>query len=376
MPRVNITSQTAEDDDITAAEIQELVRNTSLAGSVDSSITDGAAPGTHGLIGRRMSVQEEEDVRLHAPAVTRERLRSIASTNSGISGGRSSGLGDRPRSSVDQTPKLDESQLSNPKISFDKPSGPPANGEHRQSGAQKFAAAQAARKQSTASGEAPAPNSNVLVEAPHDPNMLVPAPPTKTAQDAANQQRRRSTSVTAKRQASINALYGEPSVRIQLGTKMTFYCRMNIPSSMVPSREIQVIVTELSRPDDATEEFSAAKLGANPDSALSRAKTHTLGKSGVYRIVWTLSTPYSGMSHPPKFLLQAQRVHEIRTVVRGDGKEECVYEDWECQKGQLAKVVKNKYAAYLEKRFEEWGRGLKAYCEVMGGDVERKDFVQ
>ena len=311
-----------------------------------------------------MSVDEEDDVRHNKPPVTRERLRSIASTASGTQG-RLSGVGDRK----DSTQPRASSEATE------------TNGGPRLSGAQKFAAAQAARKQSIASGETPsADNKNVLVESPNNPNVLVEAPPTQTAHDAANTQKRRSGSIATKRQASINAIYGEPSIRIQVGTKMTFHCRMKMPTSFIPDREVQVIVTEVSRPDDASDydsPFTAAALGADPDRAaeLQRSATHTLSKTGVYRIVWTLSTPYSGVKTPPKFLLQAQRVHEIRSVVRGDGKEECVYEDWECQRGMLAKTVKKNYGPYLEKRFEEWGKGLKEYCEVMGGAVERRDFV-
>jgi hypothetical protein len=71
VPRVTITFQPPDKDKVTQAEISELVRNTSIAGSVDSDITDGAAAGTRGLTGRRMSLEEEDEVRLAPPPVTR-----------------------------------------------------------------------------------------------------------------------------------------------------------------------------------------------------------------------------------------------------------------------------------------------------------------
>ncbi|RMZ82210.1 hypothetical protein DV738_g1822, partial [Chaetothyriales sp. CBS 135597] len=252
IPRVNMTYQPPEIDDVvTAAEIRELVKNTSLAGSVDSDITDGAASGTGSLTGRRLSLEEKEEIRRSPPPVTRERLRSVASI-----------------------------------ASFT-----PVNSMERE-------------------------------------------------------------------RLAILSLYGEPSVRIQLGTKMTLFCRMSLPKSWSTDRDIQVVVTEVSRPDDDV------------------ATTHTQNKTGVYRLVWTLRSSYSSLaSSSPKFLSQAQRVHEIRPVISADGKEECIYDDWECHRGMLAKTVRTKYQDYLNQRFEGWGNGLKAYCEALGGAVERRDFV-
>jgi len=73
-------------------------------------------------------------------------------------------------------------------------------------------------------------------------------------------------------------------------------------------------------------------------------------------------------------MLQAQRVHEIRPVKRGDGGEECEYTTWECQRGVLAKAVKAKAGKYVQERFEEGALGLKDFCESMGGKVDRRDF--
>jgi uncharacterized protein YndB with AHSA1/START domain len=359
VPRVSITFQPPENEDtVTQAEIRELVKNTSIAGSIDSDITDGAAPGTHGLTGRNMSTQEEDDFRLAPPPVTTTALRraSAASGMSGVS------VGSGPRT-VERTTSGSRPVTAEKRRSTEAH----VNGGQRLSAAQKYEAEQN-RRASLAAGETPQFGNNVLVEAPGDPSKLIPAPPTDAAKEAEKEQThsRRPSAVNihpaAKRMMSINALYGEPSVRLTVGTKMTFHCRMKIPTVMSQMQETAMVVTEVSRPDEEGE------------SALVRTQTHTLSRSGVYRIVWSMSTSYSPPKSFPKFLLQAQRVHEIRPVKRGDGKEECVYDNWECQRGMLAGQVKKRHHQYLQERAEEWGKGLGAYCEAMGGAVERRDF--
>ena len=364
IPRVHITFQPPETDEVTQMEIVELVKNTSILGSIDSNITDGAAPGSSGsLTGRRMSVQEEEDYRRSPPPVTREALRRL-STASGMSvgsKGKVSGVGDRPKSgnnSTDSPRRHTEAHLTVPN----------GSGE-RLSAGQKY---DASRRASVAASGNQETNKNIMIETPNDPNVLVPAPPTDAAREAesAQQSARRPSAVNivpaaARRMMSINAIYGEPSVRIQVGTKMIFHCRMKMPSSMQVNQETAVVVNEVSRPEDDNE--------VGPGN-LERTQTHTLSRTGVYRVVWSMQSSYSPPKSFPKFLLQAQRVHEIRPVTRGDGGEECVYDTWECQKGVLAGQVKKKYGDYLQQRFEEWGRGLGGYAEGMGGAVERRDF--
>jgi hypothetical protein len=359
VPRVTMSFQPPDTDDVTAAEIAELVHNTSIAGSVDSDITDGAAPGTHGLTGRRMSNQEEDDVRLQPPPVTRIALRR-ASAASGMStgSGRLSGIGERPQSQS-ASRRATEANIIIPE----------ANGGEKLSAVQKL---QASRRASVASGQTSDAPPTILIESPNDPRVLVPAPPTDTAKEAEETQiqARRPSAVNivspmARRRLSINAIYGEPPVRIQVGTKMIFHCRMKIPVSKLPSHEVAIVVNEVSRPDDDSE--------VGPDG-LVRTETHTLSRTGVYRIMWSMQQAYSPPRSFPKFLLQAQRVHEIRPVKKGDGTEECVYDDWECQRGALAGKAKKKYGKYLQDRFEEWGKGLGAYAEAMGGAVERRDF--
>jgi hypothetical protein len=429
-PRVNMTSQPAEgEDEATLLEIQQLVRNTSVAGSVDSAITDGAATQGGGLIGRRMSIEEEDKIRHSPPPVTKVRLRSIAASqhsvgsNAGERAGSTSGddpaalaalavanvhaasgLGVNGASQGHARSMSGASQNSGTTGAKDFARPSDENLSPPLSAAQKFQQSHEQRKASVTSGERPDTPKNVLVEAPHDPNVLVPAPRTPTGEEASKASKRKSVSAATRRRLSINALYGEPSVRVQIGTRMDLHLmRRVIKGSLATDREMSVVVNEVSRPEDNEEaglgmlgnsngnktgiEFVLSGLengaldGADSDGStgarrISRMMTHIAAKQpGVYRIVWTMAEKYSPPKSYPRWLLMGQRVHEIRKVTRGDGKEECVYEDWECWKGMLANKTAKKNKVYWEERAKEWGLGLGAYCEAMGGDVERRDFV-
>ena len=431
--RVTIIQQPPEaEDEATLAEIQELVRNTSVAGSVDSAITDGAATSGGGLIGRRMSVQEEDDIRLSPPPVTKERLRaSIASqggkarpsTGSGRpqqgsidaavredGGGSAADMAAMAVANVNAAAMASQAGVTGHDHARKASEASAANGEggqaipHRLSGAQKFQQSQADRKASIASGERPSTPQNVLVEAPGNASLLMSAPRTPAGEQAAKVAKRTNSSMgvsaATKRRISINAIYGEPSVRIQMGTRMSLWLKMRLlANSLGSDRELAVVVTEVSRPEDNEELLLAASRNGNtnnpsimlnaggPDGEINeddevylqqqmqRMQTHIPAKQpGVYRIVWNMTTSYAPPRSYPKWMLQAQRVHEIRKVVRGDGKEECVYEDWECWRGMLASRTEKKFKRYWDERVENWGQGLGAYCEAMGGDVERRDF--
>ncbi|KAL2423413.1 hypothetical protein ABEF95_008374 [Exophiala dermatitidis] len=374
-PRVTITHQPEEEDDATVAEIEELVRNTSIAVSFDSDITDAAAM---------------------PPSPTSKRgSRARASTGGSLSPPPNSGDADTRRRSSEGgfvPPPVTRQRLASnaSRISERAPSSeaPRSNSIDGMSGAQKYQAAQEERKASLASGKEPPAIANnvVMLESPDQPSILMPAPAntTSTALAVSNananananknkpsSSRRKSSTPSAsfRRQLHINALYGEPSVRIQVGTRMILHMRTKIPRNLHETREQNVVVTEVSRPDDPLEgEDGAAAVGGN---VIARAPTHTLSKSGVYRLVWSLVNTKSC----PKFLLQTQRVHEIRPIVAGDGSETCEYWDWEAQKGLLAKKNKKDSAKYMEERMAEWGTRLGEFCESMGGAVERRDFV-
>ena len=152
------------------------------------------------------------------------------------------------------------------------------------------------------------------------------------------------------RRLSLSSNGGEPSVRLRLGTSMTFQVVLD-QSKPAKYRKTELVVSELLRP------------GGQPP-----------GQNPTYRIMWESDTNLNFPNSLPKWLLFCQRVTEIRPVIRGDGKEECEISTWECQRGLLAPVVKKYYGQYLQRMFEQNVEGLRDYCEVMGGAVDRRDF--
>jgi len=353
--------QPDDEDDATLAEIEELVRNTSIAVNFDSEITDGAA------------MPEPEKPR-------RGSLQwgAISAHSGGASLSPPPGQGrtsrERPRSSEGLVvPPVTRQRLASnaSKVSSETSRNNSTNGGL--SGAQKFQAAKEARSASVASGasDSTPKSTGVMLDLPGSTSVLLPAPRNTGSTALALAQRdgrRKSTASTfaEKKRLHVNALYGEPSVRIQEGTKMTFHVKIKIPSSP-EIRDQSVVVTEVSRPDDP--------LDDSPEGMLQRTQTHTVSKSGVYRLVWSMETRYNPPKSYPKFLLQVQRVHEIRPIVAGDGKEMCEYWQWEAQRGMLAKRAKKDHYTYYEQRMVEWGKRLGDFCESMGGAVERRDFV-
>lgn len=363
IPRVTITDQPDDEDDATLAEIEELVRNTSIAVNFDSDITDGAVQAEPEKP-RRGSLQWGA-ISAHSGGASLSPAPDQARTSR-----------ERPRSSEGMlVPPVTRQRLASNASKASSQSETPRNNSTNGgglSGAQKFQAAQEARKASVASGNAPIPaNTGVMLDLPGNTSVLLPAPRNtgSTALALAQRDGRRKSSASGfaeKKRLHVNALYGEPSVRIQDGTKMTLHMRIKLPMSQ-EMREQSVVVTEVSRPDDPLDETTPGNL--------QRIQTHTVSKSGVYRLVWTLENRYNPPKAFPKFLLQGQRVHEIRPIMTGDGKEMCEYWDWEAQKGMLAKRNKKDQFNYYEQRMVEWGRRLGEFCESMGGAVERRDFV-
>ncbi|EXJ59692.1 hypothetical protein A1O7_03838 [Cladophialophora yegresii CBS 114405] len=383
-PRVTITAQPDDEDDATLAEIEELVRNTSIAVNFDSDITDGAVMSgpEHSSAYRRKSKSGGTTNGAGAasppppgsrgsgsferprspPPVTRQRLASNASRLSGMS----------------QTSPDAEASRSNSMANANANGAEPA--ARRLSAAQVYQAASDSRRGSLPNSvtSPPAADTNgtdgskgktgVLVPAPNNPARLMPAP--ANTQSTAIARRKSTASSRNRRQLHINALYGEPSVRIQLGTKMTLHLKMKLPASHEVG-DRAVLVTEVSRPDDPLEhDVPIAQLGNLSSGVILRTQTHTDSVSGVYRLVWTSVASKSC----PRFLLFTQRVHEIRPTKDGAGQEICEYWDWECQRGVLAKR-NAKTKAYMEERMAEWGTRLGEFCESMGGAVERRDFV-
>jgi len=351
VPKVNITYQPPEEDSATVAEIQQLVRNTSLAGSFYSDL-EGGDTGQ----GRPRSADEQPPPRF--------RLNSISSQ-----------MSESSQTNIGNT--LRQSESIDPLSTNVTPDTPT-----RQSAAQKFQDAQERRRSSIANGQEPAPIINHVVDTDnHRASLAVPPSPISPHGRRNSKQERRQSTVSASATASRRAaekthralmnMYGEPSVRLQIRTKMTFFVRMK-PYSPSDYTETHMVVTDVSRPDDPATESDA--------TALTRSKTHNLERSGLYRVVWATDSDGASLfnvsgilsgSKMPKYLLQAERVHEIEPT----GPESCVYRTWECQKGRAAKNVKKKYGEYLQRAFEIWAGGLRDFCEGLHAPkIERRDF--
>ncbi|KAJ9652334.1 hypothetical protein H2198_008422 [Neophaeococcomyces mojaviensis] len=359
VPKVNITYQPPEDDHVTAAEIQQLVRNTSIIGSFDSDLTDGG----YGVKKHR-SPEEQPPPRF--------RLNSVSSQASQRSAS--------PRLSESVDPLIAPMQgLSPGSLAVPQASMSSTGNVPKKSAAQKFQEAQESRRSSIASGQEPAPVLNRVENTDSHRASIVPASPKspvggRRGSKAAHTEAARQKAAERTREALL-AMYGEPSVRLQIGTKMTLFSRMK---AMSPSdfTETNIVVTDVSRPDDPVTEKGT--------TALTRSKTHNLERSGIYRVVWATDSAGASIFNIggilsgkklPTYLLQAERVHEIRPTIDGAGNETCVYSTWECMKGPGAKAVKKKYAEHLQKMFVIWAQGLKDFCEGLHAPkIDRRDF--
>lgn len=360
VPKVNITYQPPEEDSATAAEIQQLVRNTSIIGSFYSDLTDGG-------VGQRRPRSPDEQ------PPPRFRLNSISSQLSGASQ-----ASNQPRKSESIDPPSTNGNgvtaaAGAPRGSISSTTA----GTGGKSAAQKFQEAQELRRSSVASGQEPPPIINKIENKDgHPATLSVPLSPASPRGRRSSKKDSQSVAIANSKAAekahqALMNMYGEPSVRLQIKTKMTFYVRMK-PGSPSEFTETKFVVTDVSRPDDPILEKGT--------TALTRSKTHNLERSGIYRVVWATDSEGASLfnvggilsgSKMPKYLMQAERVHEIEPT----GEDSCIYRNWECQKGHAAKVVKKKYGEYLQKMFEVWASGLRDFCEGLHAPkIDRRDF--
>ncbi|KAK5942748.1 hypothetical protein PMZ80_005314 [Knufia obscura] len=354
VPKVNITYQPPEEDSATTAEIQQIVRNTSIIGSFYSDLTDGGSG-----VRRPRSPDEQPPPRF--------RLNSISSQMS-----QDSQNANPPRKSESIDPlSTNGNGAAAPRVSISSTPDSPA----RKSAAQKFQEAQQSRRSSMASGQEPAPIVNKIgITDNHRASLSVPQSPASPRGRRGSKNPTQSTvnsKAAEKAHQHLMSMYGEPSVRLQIKTKVTFYVRMK-PYSPSEYTETNMVVTDVSRPDDPLTEKGT--------TALTRSKTHNLERSGMYRVIWATDSEGASLfkvgdifrgSKMPKYLLQGERVHEIEPT----GPESCVYRTWECQRGHAAKTVKKKYGEYLQKMFEVWAGGLRDFCEGLHAPrIERRDF--
>lgn len=374
IPRVDIKKQ-PEEDDTTDAEFADLVIiNTSLALSQDSEIEASLPPGS---MSRRISQSsgkselETDPTFKQFAEMNKGRRGSYASTKSNTSNKSKSGVPptitevlsgsdqDEPHADTDNRlqPIPSESLFSSP--------GAPGGG---------LLPAPPVSPMASRRGS--------LINSPFtNPNV---SPPSAAAHA-------KSTGVHhGRRKLSINSIYGELSVRLIVGTQLCLHIRTKLPRTHIPYKEVNVTVTEVSRPPDPANPDETGAPFSSPFTkagdgggtvvttpfALNKSKTHTTSPSGIYRIVW------GNHSKAMKFMALFQRVWEIRPLsdggVGGGGRADdlCQLTTWECGKGLAIKShLGGIDGPYIQKRLDDTVEGLKAFCESLGGKgVERRDF--
>lgn len=146
---------------------------------------------------------------------------------------------------------------------------------------------------------------------------------------------------------------GGASPIIQRGTKLTLHAVMGDPGSKEsPS---QMIVSDVSTPSNPSSYISAATLSACP--------VYTADLSRVYRVAWKGDKiDFIGKN------MNVERFNEI--VIKGD--EQCEIHSWEVMGGILAHPVKWLYQKTLNRKFDEWCIGLKAYAEKKWAEKQRQ----
>ncbi|KAL1649043.1 hypothetical protein SLS61_006566 [Didymella pomorum] len=131
---------------------------------------------------------------------------------------------------------------------------------------------------------------------------------------------------------------------IQPGTKLTLHAVMGDPGSKEsPSH---MIVSDVSTPSSPSSYISAAALSASP--------VYTADLSRVFRVAWKGDKiDFIGKN------MNVERFNEV--IIKGE--EQCEIHSWEVMGGILAHPVKWLYQKTLNRKFDEWCTGLKAYAE-------------
>ena len=119
---------------------------------------------------------------------------------------------------------------------------------------------------------------------------------------------------------------------------------------MDPTRPDKVNPTQLRVTDVSTPEERSSYITAD---VLENDGTYTFDLGSVYRIAWKGEGGFAARG------LRSERFTEV--IVRGEN--ECEVRTWELMGGILARTVKWFYKDMLNKRFEDWARGLRKYCE-------------
>lgn len=208
VPKVTISFQPPEEDIATAAEIAEIVRNTSILGSYDSDLTDGGVSGA-------TRPQTADDV-------PPPRIR-LGSMDSRMSSSSSQG-GQGPIAGPLDTLAALEAESKGAQAVVGAPGAVPAtNGEPKRSAAQRFQEAQDARRASIARGESPPPVRNSLQSDSRRTSLAVPSSPdpnrrhSKMSQASTDSTTKARWKAQQRTQAALINMYGEPDVRLRIG---------------------------------------------------------------------------------------------------------------------------------------------------------------
>lgn len=138
---------------------------------------------------------------------------------------------------------------------------------------------------------------------------------------------------------------------LHLGTKFTFYAIMGSSgSSKGTPRNLSIF--DISTPDKPSDYV--------PTKTLEGDASYTTDLSRVYRVSW------GGGGGLFEVGPRSERFHEV--IVTGPN--ECEVRCWEIMGGVLARVVGLMYKDTLQKKFEDWNKDLKGYCENKAGNPE------
>lgn len=214
VPKVIISYQPPEEDTATAAEIAEIVRNTSILGSYDSDLTDGG-------LGGASRPKSPDDV-----PPPRIRLGSMDSRMSSSSSQGGQGPAPGPLNTLAALEA--ESQAAQAVVAAPAATAPTNGAPRKMSAAQRFQEAQEVRKASIARGESPPPVHNSLQSDSHRASLAVPSSPdmnrrhSKASQASTDSTAKARWKAQQRTQAALINMYGEPDVRLRLGRS---FCR-------------------------------------------------------------------------------------------------------------------------------------------------------
>ena len=128
-----------------------------------------------------------------------------------------------------------------------------------------------------------------------------------------------------------------PDSTLRVGDIIRFHVAIGVPV------RVTYVVNKITTPHDALDPSATSLESPNAKN--------------MYTINW--KNPSFFRSWVPSWLIRFERTHEVRILNAGA----CEVETWDCQAGPSAYLVKWLMTKRLNKEFENWVEGLKAYCE-------------